>query len=226
LALALVVIFATQRSPFVQGVFVGAVVVFWIGLVWVGVLIGSGQLRHFWGRSGERATAQELASKRLRRAGWSVAHGLVVRGHEIDHVAVGPGGVIAIETKWVTGERWTVERGTLRGPIRDPILQVRRSAARVGELLRSSTGGRHDVDVIPVLMVWGPGSPVVSPETREVGGVPIFTGRTIDDFRSWLSQDRLERSKAEAIASDLAAFADVQQQAARLGERGAWSAPN
>jgi hypothetical protein len=209
------IIMLTQESPFVRGVFVGAFVVAWLGLVWFGVVVGSGQLRHFWGRSGERATAEVFGSRRLRRKGWSVVHGLVVQDHEIDHVAIGPGGVVAVETKWVTGEQWVIEGGQLRGPLGNPVGQTRRSASRVGELLRSSTGGRHHVDVLPVLMIWGPGSPIVTPHTREIDGVQIFTARTVDDLRQWLSEDRLDLTQAATIARQLEDYALVQQRAAR-----------
>jgi len=43
-------------------------------------------------------TASEL--QRLRKHGWLIVNGLALEGRDIDHVLVGPGGVVVVESKW------------------------------------------------------------------------------------------------------------------------------
>ena len=48
---------------------------------------------------GEQWTARELRS--LRKRDWHLANGLLLRRvADIDHVVIGPGGVLVIETKY------------------------------------------------------------------------------------------------------------------------------
>ena len=59
-----------------------------------------GQLAWQSGAEGERQTAQSLAA--LRQHGWLVLHDLHWPGRpfaNIDHIAVGPGGVVVIDSK-------------------------------------------------------------------------------------------------------------------------------
>lgn len=75
------------------------------GTLWAGaVFVGRKALRrgnHYLGWFGERLTAEELEP--LREKGWKIYHDVPIdRGGfecNIDHVAIGPGGVFAIETK-------------------------------------------------------------------------------------------------------------------------------
>src|SRR5205085_1067253 len=51
------------------------------------------------GATAEQWTADDLRS--LRRAGWRLTHGVRLRAsRDIDHVALGPGGLLVVETKW------------------------------------------------------------------------------------------------------------------------------
>lgn len=72
----------------------------WLGALYLGKK-GLKRGNHYLGWFGERMTAEELEP--LREKGWKIFHDVPVErgGYEcnIDHVAVGPGGVFAIETK-------------------------------------------------------------------------------------------------------------------------------
>jgi len=72
------------------------------------------------GARGEEAVARRL--KRLRRRGWVAIHDIDTGRGNIDHFAVGPGGVVAIETK----NHARLDRVTPR-----MYAQARRNAARV-----------------------------------------------------------------------------------------------
>lgn len=50
------------------------------------------------GAAAEQLTCAEL--RKLRAASWRVVNHFALEDWDIDHVLVGPGGVIAVETKW------------------------------------------------------------------------------------------------------------------------------
>ena len=88
------------------------------------------------GAQGEEAVARELA---LLPAGWVVFHGVPSRsrrggGQDLDHVALGPGGLFAIETKNWSGPV-KIEGGTVTAngfPVsRSPVVQARREASEL-----------------------------------------------------------------------------------------------
>ena len=88
---------------------------------------------------GEKAVGQFL--ERLREDGYHVFHDLVGTGFNVDHVLIGPAGVLTVETKtWSKPAKGAArvsfdgEALTIGGiaPTRDPIVQAR--ASRVGEV--------------------------------------------------------------------------------------------
>jgi len=86
---------------FFLGLFVG------IGLAFAPLLvtqlkINTGIAARERGAEAERWTAEEL--EKLDPKQWKVFHDVPVRWGNVDHVAVGPGRVYAIETKWTTAK--------------------------------------------------------------------------------------------------------------------------
>jgi hypothetical protein len=112
-------------------------------------------------RDGERVVGQFL--ERLREQGYHVFHDLVGEGFNIDHLLVGPAGVLTVETKtWskptrgaaeikFDGEKITVSD---RAPDRDPIVQARAQAAWVRRLLHESAGKQAYVRPVVVFPGW------------------------------------------------------------------------
>jgi len=69
---------------------------------------------------GEQATTKVVQSRRRRKQGWRIVHGLYFDGHgdmHQDHVLVGPDGIFILESKW-TNVPW--ERSTSILPARYP----------------------------------------------------------------------------------------------------------
>jgi hypothetical protein len=88
-------------------VLVGAVGVSGGWLAAMLVLVYSGAGPPVMGLQVEEWTGQEL--RRMRRDGWHSVDGLMLRSRsDIDHVAVGPGGVLVVETKW-SADRWPTD---------------------------------------------------------------------------------------------------------------------
>jgi hypothetical protein len=147
--------------------------------VWLGVVLlrQLDEVRRIYkGVRGERQVGAILED--LRTDGYRVIHSLPVGGADnkpvadVDHVLVGPGGVFAIETKYVSkgpsGKARRVEYDgvTVRidghAPDRDPVAQASRSAADVARMIRERTG--RSAAVIPVVVYPGcwvsaPGAP-------------------------------------------------------------------
>lgn len=122
------------------------------------------------GMKGEQAVGQLL--EELREDGYRVFHDLVEDGFNIDHVLVGPGGVLAIETKTISkptdGDGRVVfdgEKVTVAGRVhdRDPIAQAQANARRISEIIRSMTS--RNVQVRPVVLY--PGWWVEAPSGQE-----------------------------------------------------------
>jgi hypothetical protein len=112
------------------------------------------------GLKGERATGQLLQSE-LLPLGYQVFHDCCFEGFNVDHVAIGPGGVFAIETK-TRFKRHGYVRVTYDGrrvlvdgfaPDRDPVTQAKAGASKIKEVLAEITG--RQVSVRPVVLFPG-----------------------------------------------------------------------
>jgi len=110
----------------------------------------------------ELAVGQDLSG--LIRYGFKVYHDFPAEGFNIDHIAIGPTGVFAIETKGrskqvnVEKENWklTFDGDTLRFPgwtERKPVQQAKRQAKDLSKWIESAIGEQQSV--VPVLAIPG-----------------------------------------------------------------------
>lgn len=94
------------------------------------------------GETAEQWTASDL--RLLDRRGWKVAHGVRLgRRGDIDHVALGPGGLLVVESKW-RSEGWNDRYVT--EVVERAVDQVRHGAKEVRLMLPppiSSAGGEN-----------------------------------------------------------------------------------
>lgn len=189
------------RSSFQRGELLGATV---IGLIWWGsvafnaVTTGVDRLRR--GALGEEYTASALRWLRVR--GWRVLHDLEWPGEfNIDHVAIGPGGVLAIESKYTTGD-WRIGANGLTGPIGHPLRDAQRGARRVAEVLGAAG---VNVEVLACLVIWGPGAPDISGGRIVLQDVRVLEGRKARVWRAKLLQRQgtLDRATIRAAMNAL-----------------------
>jgi hypothetical protein len=105
------------------------------------------------GADGEEAVAEQLA--RLDGRGWRFLHAVPVgKGDsDIDHVAIGPGGVFTLNTKNHRGRRVTVyERAFyVDGGKQDYLRNSRHEGQRAARLLTAACGSA--VAVVPLIVV-------------------------------------------------------------------------
>ena len=166
---------------------------FWAGFVVASVLAGVAWILHSPsgardrgpGESAERATADAVTGWRQRRNGWRVINGIYVAGHgDIAQVLVGPGGVFVIESKW-TSNSCRIECGEIVGLLgRVPVAQAGNAAVKIERLLRGAET-LLDVEVRPVIVIWGSGGLDLDRGSTDVDGVLVCEGRR---HRDWLRE--------------------------------------
>jgi Nuclease-related domain len=144
------------------------------------------------GIEGEKVVGQFL--DRLREQGYSVFHDVMAEGFNIDHVLVGPGGVLTIETKtWskpARGDARVAYDGARvlvagRVPDRDPIAQAKSQAKWIGAILMESTGRRLFVQPVVVFPGWFVEAAPGSQQTvwvLEPKGLPAFLSRQVQQL--------------------------------------------
>jgi hypothetical protein len=126
------------------------------------------------GAAGERRTARLLAQ--LERHGWVVLHDLAVPGSRanIDHLAIGPGGVFVIDSKQYRGRLQLDSSGRLwhgRHPLAPALRVVSFEADQAAQILAD-----QGVTVVPIVVVHGaqvPWGKVV------IQGVPVVAARRL-----------------------------------------------
>jgi Nuclease-related domain len=126
------------------------------------------------GAVGERRTARLLGQ--LERHGWAVLHDLALPGSRanIDHLAIGPGGVFVIDSKQYRGRLQLDRSGRLRHgryPLAPALRAVSFEADQAAQVLTDA-----DVVVVPIVAVHGaqlPGGKVVTQ------GVPVVAARRL-----------------------------------------------
>jgi hypothetical protein len=204
---------------------------FYVGLIALGVgyacwkvwqILKARQLLRL-GYEAEVAVGQEL--NELVRLGYYVFHDLPAEGFNVDHVAVGPNGVFAIETKGRSkvesrddgGEGWKVTYDGKRlifpsWSEADPLDQAIRQAKWLRDLLRSAVGDAVPVQPVLVLPGW-----FINRTSGE--GIPVLNGKQLVNYIPKLgSGARLENSLIQRIVHQL-------DQRCRDVERRAYTVP-
>ncbi len=190
---------------FAAGVFLAATV----GYLAHWVSVASGSTSAAMGQAAEEWTATEL--RRLRRRGWKHVNSVMFRQWDIDHIAVGPNGVIVIETKWRSDpidltdpDQWLLDAADrLHRNERDVALHLGWSAAK-----------QPDAWITSVLVVWGPRitQPSAQP-LRSDRGVNVLAGEHLRQNLADLTEQVLSSSEVDEIIAKLEVQARSRDQA-------------
>jgi hypothetical protein len=158
-----------------------AVVVAAVGLAW-GLRFRPSADTRAWrrGATGERRTARLLAP--LEHRGWAVLHDLAIPGSEanIDHLVLGPGGVLVIDSKQYRGRLRLDAYGMLwhgRHLLVSTLRKTRWEADQADEVL-----GIADIQVPAVVAIYGANVPWGQVQADGVTVVPA--GRVPDLLRA------------------------------------------
>lgn len=163
---------------------------------WVVLLTGTAPI--LMGANAERWTAEELES--LKEHGYRVIHHAGLRRGDIDHVLIGPGGVLVFETKWRSGS-WSHASDS----------QARRQVETDARLMRLTVRRFGIHTVTPVVVVWGPAAEGLP---HPMPGVLLHPDTTVvlpgPAVRRWAlsrSEGILTSEQIDALYQDLAALA-------------------
>ena len=170
---------STTGHPVLGGILLGTVMTGFLGSVYWVVDLMSGAHNAKFGTLGETNTTGLFRTRSMRRKGWKIVDSIPFdkRFGDVDHVACGPDGVLAIETKW-TNVDWKIVDGKLVTP-GDPLKQALAGAGKIRHVLKS-----HNIttSVLPVLVVWGPGSLPLDFVAQTMENVVVVNGPSAHSF--------------------------------------------
>jgi hypothetical protein len=180
-----------SRFDAVKGFAFGAWSTFVLMYAYHWFMIASGASQSMMGEQGEVWTDEALQP--LRKRGWRVVNHLTLKHGDIDHVAIGPGGLMVIESKWTSSpmaldgtDRWV-------GNWAD---QARRNTDDVKRFI--GWGARADAPISPLLVIWGPQVRLANDEFhRADNGVTVIAGKRLRQALDDLADERTDRNEIE-----------------------------
>ena len=188
----------------VRWLFLGAMgaTSFWV--VVLAVTVWSGVAPLIMGIQGESSTADVLAE--FKDKNWHLIHGMRFRGSgDIDHLLVGPSGILVFETKW-SRDKWPMKserRNYISNQLNGAITQVKENR----ETLRLRLKGLTDeVPIYAVCVLWS--------ATDSSKDLPWFYKQSPDfvycvrgpELQSWLQalrKNALGSARVNQIASEI-----------------------
>lgn len=186
---------ALATGPMQRGVLLGAGVTFtgWT-LAFILVLV-SGTAPLIAGGLAEMWTADEL--RPLREHGWRLVNHAGLAGGDLDHVLVGPGGLVLVETKWRSDPRDVVEGQRFFEAV---VEQAARSARQLGAWHEVARHGRPQVQA--VVSVWGPAARDLRTR-RHASGVVVVPGPELQQWMFRRGRTGLRQEQADAVFAAL-----------------------
>ncbi len=151
------------------------------------------------GLKGERLMAKTLRKKRVVRQGWRILHSVPLPGGgDIDHLLIGPNGVVAINTKYHRKARMSVTPRAIyvRGARTEYLDDAREMARRASEVLSPRVG--FAVDVIPCVAlsngrsIWNPSLEVMGRPTDVLVGTNWNLPLVLWDAEQGLSREAVD----------------------------------
>jgi hypothetical protein len=187
-----------------RGFLVGLIVPIGPWLALGTIVVFSGAASTWMGRMGEIWTTSDL--RWARRHGWKFVNDLYLTS-QIDHVALGPAGVLVIETKW-SADPWQLSDAT-NWRRQAALSAVRDQTSHVSSLMRN----RHsDAPIIPVVVQWRPPTDRDPEPWQQEGSVVVVDGPS---FRAWISSlpaAQFDRAATSAGWAALVSHVDPRDQ--------------
>lgn len=198
LAMSVALWLALWTRPGFQGLVTGFMAGVGLTLIYHWCVISSGATSGAMGQAAEEWTDTEL--RRLRGKGWRHINHLVIKPElgDIDHVAVGPDGVLVVETKWRSHDE---DVDSLSRWMDRAIEQAARNRRQVVQLLNWH---RRDQNLVQSLVVlWGPEVTHESAEAVLTKDVNVIAGQRLRDELAHLSDERLTPAEVEEVYTAL-----------------------
>lgn len=187
-------------SLFMRGaerwLFIGAVGISGPWMVVILIILWSGVASQLMGLEGESYTADVL--RKFRHAGWVLVNGIVIKSGDIDHVVIGPAGVLVIESKW-SHDMWPAgkdERSFMADRLSRAISQARQNRSDVEWRFGKSLQGAR---VRAICVLWSSQDTSMNPDWFEVGDVTVIRGAALESWLKNLTEVTLDQQGIERI---------------------------
>lgn len=200
---AVIAVAAVLAGPVVASFMTGCFLVGAVWFFWEIIEAESGARTWDAGAGGEDLTASAL--KHLGKN--TVVHGLKFEGFDVDHVVIGPQGVLAVETKW-TSRDLDLSLGPRERRLLRDLESAIRGARQVGILLRHVA--HLEIDVRPALVLWGAGVKDVEKGALNINGVEVLIGRQARQWSFPSGTEALDEWQQRAAAEALAFHEQMQ----------------
>ena len=150
-ALSLTMLLLPDRLGSARAFLVGLIAAGWLSWLWNYTAVASGAAASSMGEAAEQWTDQEL--RVLRSAGWRVVNHISLKFGDVDHVAIGPDGLLVLETKWRSNDcsvsppdSWMV----------DAAHSTHDETRRIRGVIGWGKASFPDPPVVTMVVVWGP----------------------------------------------------------------------
>lgn len=202
LALAASSAWVFHSSSFQKGLLVGILSTAAAAMSIIAFLAAGG-IYPYVGSLGEDLTREEL--KRATKQGWTWGwvDNLETTDGDIDHALVAPRGLVALETKFHLSDKRDLKR------LQSDARQAQRGADKLRSIVRS-VHVKHAVEVLPIVVVWGPMQADLK-GSREIDGVTIVPGADLREFLSTLKSGLVSEDNGEQLLESLRGFRDRVQ---------------
>jgi len=151
-----VLVLGGQELSWLAGLVAGAAATAWFTLARAPQAASAPTAAAVVADNGEGSTREQL--DRLRDAGWRSVHDLEARFGHYRHVAVGPGGVLLLDSRQLEHSVTAADHGAASPQTDRELMRLRRyaltAAANLREELEAATGRPSWVQ--PVIVVWSP----------------------------------------------------------------------
>lgn len=176
----------------------------WLAVVMT--ILWSGVADTLMGLDAETSTSNIF--KTLRRQGWVVANGLMTeKNGDIDHVVVGPAGILIVESKW-SQHRWPMNgyyNKRVSRTLEEAVTQVLRNRADF-ELQFAKVLG--DVVIQPVCVLWSSEDSSKDAESLQWGDVSLVRGPALESWLKELSEVKLTQHEIDRLIREIEAHSN------------------
>jgi hypothetical protein len=201
-AIGYVMTLFSKGSERVRWMYLGSFGISGVWLVIIFVIIWTGIGNPLMGLEGENRTAVIL--RKFQKSGWQLVNGLRLRGDwDIDHVLVGPAGVLVFESKW-SHKLWpTDDRDStfMAGRLEDATRQVNRNCAQFKSFFKEELVG---VTVTPVCVLWSNTYKSDVFSTFQSDGVVVVPGPSLESWMESLTANWLDPNRVEQLSNVVA----------------------
>lgn len=174
-------------------------------LVLIAVILLSGAATPLMGLDGEGSTSDVL--RRFRHDGWMLVNGMKIQSYaDIDHVVIGPGGLLVVESKW-SHYRWPIsvkKQSFMSDQITKSVTQVLKNRKDIESQFAAVLEG---VPIRAICVLWSGEESSDDLPWFEMGDVAVIRGPALGSWMKDFTSDSLDQPKIEQVWMELEEYA-------------------